>query len=502
GKRGEGKRQRPAFWLLAGLFAGLSFYTYLPARLLPLILLPMAVVALWRDRGRVRANLRGIGLGVLAALIVAAPLGIYFVENPVSFTTRIGQVSVIGREDDGIFANLEPVAGMFAWTGDHNPRANIPFRPALDLLLAPFFAVGMALALWRFWRIGRVWLLVGLVTMLLPTVLSEFAPNYQRAIGALPFVVLLTVLGVEGAVQQVTRISARGRPLSMAVGSLLLAASIVLTWQAYFVTWAQSPDLYAAWDVGFTRLAQQIVDNDRGVRVYVSPRGQDHPTLGYLLEQYDDTPMPEGFDGRICMRVATGVDARYYFLNNEDPRGRDVVDSYYPSAETAPVIWDTNGVPWADTFFQAADGDVVFPEMIAQRAELGDGISLLGYFLYPDQGIRGGDRLYTRLFWQVTAPPLRNYTAFSHLIQMDAGGASTQLAGQDRPPGEGTCPTQDWLPGEVVVDELQFVVPDPLPEGEIYLEIGFYTPEDGLRLDIADNAEDRIIIGPLVIARD
>ncbi len=460
----------------------------------------MAVIALWTDRERVMANLRGIGVGALVALIVALPLGIYFVQNPVSFTTRIGQVSVVGRDGGGIFANIEPVVGMFGWTGDHNPRANLPFRPALDLLLAPFFAVGLALALRRFWRLAHLWLLAGLAVMLLPTLLSEFAPNYQRAIGALPFVVILITLGVEGVVQLVTRLLPSARFIAIALGSLVIAASILVTWRAYFVTWAQSPDLYAAWDVGFTRLAEQIVENDRGLRIYVSPRGQDHPTLGYLLEQFPDTPMPEGFDGRICLRVATDRAARYYFLDNEDSRGKALVDSYYPEAEASPAIWDSNGAAWADIVRQPEDGAVIFPEMIEQRAELGDGIALLGYFLYPDQTINAGDRLYTRLFWQVTAQPDHAYTAFSHLIQIDANGIATQIAGQDRPPGEGTCPTSDWLPGEVVVDELQFVVPDSLPANEnYYLEIGFYTPEDGRRLDIPNNAEDRLLIGPLTI---
>ena len=279
----------------------------------------------------------------------------------------------------------------------------------------------------------------------------------------------------------------------------MIAASIFLTWQAYFVTWAQLPDLFPAWDVGFTRLAEEIVENDRGVRVYVSPRGQDHPTLGYLLEQYPDTPMPQGFDGRICMRVATDVPARYYFLNNEDQRGKAVVDSYYPAADASPIIWDATGAAWADTLFQPADGGVVFPEMIEQRAELSDGIALLGYFLFPDQGFNAGDRLYTRLFWRVTASPAGNYTAFSHLIHIDENGASTQLAGQDRPPGEGTCPTHDWLPGEVVVDELQFAVPDPLPEGgNLYLEIGFYDA-NGVRLDVPGSENDVVLIGPMEV---
>lgn len=488
------------WWMLAGLFAGLSFYTYLPARLLPLILAPMAAIALGRHRSQLMAHGRGIVLGGLVALIVAAPLGIYFIQNPVSFTTRVGQVSVIGHEEGGVLANLAPVAAMFAWTGDHNPRSNLPFRPALDLLMAPFFFAGLAVALWRFWQLARVWLLAGLFVMLLPTLLSEFAPNFQRAIGALPFVAILIVLGMEGIVRLGERIAGGGRRLYLALGSTLIALSIVLTWRAYFVTWAGSPDLFPAWDVGFTRIAAALAENDAAGRVYISPRGQAHPTIAYLLENHPDVAIPDGFDGRICMRVATDGPAQYYFLDNEDSRSKALLDSYYPEATTGTVVWDTLGQPWADKLVQPAGGAVRFPELVDHTASLSDGIDLLGYWYYPADGFRAGEPLYTRFYWQVNARPRQNYTAFSHLLHIDGSGAVTQIAGSDRPPGEGTCPTGNWLPGEVVVDELQFVIPaefSPAAGGAYYLEIGFYTPEDGRRLDVPGNSDDRILIGPI-----
>jgi 4-amino-4-deoxy-L-arabinose transferase-like glycosyltransferase len=484
----------PFSWLLAGIFAGLSFYTYLPARLLPLVMLPMAGIAIWQHRPQVMARGRGILLGALAALIVAAPLGIYFVQNPLSFTTRVGQVSVLGREEGGILDNVEPVVGMFAWTGDHNPRSNIPFRPALDPLLVPFFAIGLGMALWRFWRLAQIWLLAGLAIMLLPTLLSEFAPNYQRAIGALPFIVILITLGMEGAVRLGCRMFESGRPLYLALGSALILASIALTWRAYFVTWAGLPDLFPAWDVGFTRLAEQIVEEDQGVRVYVSPRGSEHPTVAYLLAQNPETPIPQGFDGRICMRVVTDAPARYYFLSNEDARSKALIDSYYPDAAARPVIWDTHGAPWAEKLDQPAGGAVTFPEMIAYPAQLSDGIDLLGYWIYPEDGPRAGERLYTRFYWRVSAPPGLDYTAFAHLIYVDENGTTTQLAGADRPPGEGSCPTSDWLPGEVVIDELQFELPTPLPDSDLFLAVGFYNPESGQRLSVPGSGEDAILI--------
>jgi hypothetical protein len=47
---------------------------------------------------------------------------------------------------------------------------------------------------------------------------------------------------------------------------------------------------------------------------------------------------------------------------------------------------------------------------------------------------------------------------------------------------------------------LQFVIPaefSATTTGAYYLEVGFYTPENGQRLDVLDSREDRVLIGPL-----
>lgn len=494
------------WWALTGLFAGLSFYTYLPARLLPLVLLPLVIAAFWQERARLLDHLPGLAVGLVVALIVAAPIGIYFVQNPVSFTTRVDQVTIIGREGrdgaQGLGANIAAVAGMFAGTGDANPRSNVPGRAALDWLLAPFFFLGLLLALGRFWRLAHLWLLAGLGVMLLPTLLSEFAPNFQRAIGAIPFVVLLVALGLDGLVRLATRLWSRGRLVYLAAGWLLVAASFGLTWRAYFVEWANLPDLFPAWDVGFTRVAEQLAAADDGVRTYMTPRGREHPTLGYLLEEHPGTPLPQGFDGRICVRVATDLPARYFILDKEDFRTESLLTAIYPQATVTTSVVETAGTVWARRLEQPAGGAVVFPEMQPQAVPLSDGIDLLGHQLFPPAGMAAGGIFYTRLYWQVSAPPTADYTAFAHLLRRNDAGDLELVAGADRPPGDGSCPTTEWLAGEVVIDELQFVLPSDIHDTAnraYYLEMGFYLPTDGRRLDIPDNAEDRILIGPLTL---
>ncbi|MBI3959301.1 MAG: hypothetical protein HY328_10875 [Chloroflexi bacterium] len=489
------------FWALTGLCAGLSFYTYLPARLLPLILLPLAVAAFWQERERLLAHLPGLAVGLVVAVLVAAPIGLYFLENPVSFVTRVEQVTIIGREErdgaQGLGANLGAVAGMFTGTGDSNPRSNVPGRPALDWLLAPFFGLGLLLAVGRFWRLAQMWLLAGLVVMLLPTLLSEFAPNFQRAIGAIPFVALLVGLGMDGLVRLAARLWSRGRLVYLAAIWLALSGSTGLTWRAYFVEWAGLPDLFPAWDVGFTRVAEQMAAADDGVRTYISPRGREHPTLAYLLEEHPGAPLPQGFDGRICVRVATDVPARYYILVKEDFRAESLLTAIYPNSSVTTPVVETNGSSWARRLEQPAGSAVVFPEMQPQPTPLGDGIDLLGHQLFLPAGMPAGATFYTRLYWQVSAPPSADYTAFAHLLRRNENGDLVWLAGADRPPGEGSCPTSEWLPGEVVIDELQFALPADLPAGDLFVAVGFYTAENQQRLAVPGSADNQVLIGPV-----
>ena len=91
-----------------------------------------------QERPRLQQHLPGMLCCMAAALLVAAPLGIYFLQNPLAFSTRIGQVTTgIGREE--VFVNLGDVLRMFLLSGDHNPTRNLPFRPVLGPFLAlPF----------------------------------------------------------------------------------------------------------------------------------------------------------------------------------------------------------------------------------------------------------------------------------------------------------------------------------------------------------------------------
>jgi len=96
--------------------------------------------------------------------------------------------------------------------------------------------------------------------------------------------------------------------------------------------------------------------------------------------------------------------------------------------------------------------------------------------------------------------PQKQYTGFVHLLQSDGLGGFVMIAGSDGEPGQGACSTDDWLPNEIIVDEKELILPADFASTEddtYYIETGFYTLEDGQRLNVPGDSNNRILIGPL-----
>ncbi|MFO7539719.1 MAG: hypothetical protein R6X32_16900, partial [Chloroflexota bacterium] len=153
GKEGKGKGQRKEkkriVWaVIAGLFLGLTFYTYIPARVMWLVL-PLTAVYAWLINpdayGVVRREnpLRNTQYAIrspllyllLTMLLVAAPLLSYLYLNP-SVEERVSELSLpLVQAAEG---NIEPLLNnavaslqLFTVSGDTAWRYNIPGRPFL-----------------------------------------------------------------------------------------------------------------------------------------------------------------------------------------------------------------------------------------------------------------------------------------------------------------------------------------------------------------------------------
>ena len=477
--------------LLAGLFYGLTFYTYTAARFTPVAL---AVYAALLARRRRSLTVRAAPLlaAVAAALLTLLPLAVYTVLHPQEVLGRPGQVFVwnaaISHGDPwGLLAhNLLATLGMFFWRGDRIWRHNVPWRPVFDPLLGLMFLLGLLVALRRARRSpAALLLIVWTAVMSLPTVLAEDAPHFLRAVGLLPLIALLPALGLDWLWTRLARPRPWLAPL-VAVG--VLGGGLVSTAWAYFGDYARAPQTAYWFEEGAVGLAGSVNrflgagwDGERmlhapaaGRRVYLE-RG--------LWEQWPQVRFLVGPSAAVTLLPAAppsdlgaGVAVFVWPYGDYAPALTLLPHPAEVSVEEGPLSQgDRDPRPYT-TFlaFYArppTEGTVV--------ARFGAGVELLG----TEVTAADGGRVRVRLIWRATAPVDEDYTVFLHYLR-----DGERIAQGDSRAAGGHYPTTAWRPGDVVCDDHFLVgIGEPQP-GRDRLRFGLWRPESGARLPILDEA--------------
>jgi hypothetical protein len=114
--------------------------------------------------------------------------------------------------------------------------------------------------------------------------------------------------------------------------------------------------------------------------------------------------------------------------------------------------------------------------------------ALIGYTIEP-RALPPGGRTWVTLYWRAVDPPQdEDFKVFLHVME----GWERQWAGSDGNPVEPNGFTRYWVAGQVYEDRRKLRLPDDIPAGEYTLELGWFSDEDGERLNIL--AEDGHII--------
>lgn len=288
-----GWRQK-RWWVfaLAGLCTGLLPYTYLAARVTPLLFVAFGLTFFAQMKkdsfNRARTNedsahsrfsfsiapflfeplirrlpLTGIFLGV--AGLVAAPILVYFVLHPGDFIYRSDQVWIlspgrgVGDQLYALLLNTWEHLLAFGFHGDANWHYNFPGRPMLNPLEASFFWFGAGISAWN-WKRQPAYRLLLLWTgiLLLPAVLADYSPHFLRMIGAAPAVYLLVGVGIWEAIrllytsssrlQQLRKQTPLDREISVpvfvgAVALCLILFQGIVTYRTVYQEWANAPEI-------------------------------------------------------------------------------------------------------------------------------------------------------------------------------------------------------------------------------------------------------------------
>jgi hypothetical protein len=135
------------------------------------------------------------------------------------------------------------------------------------------------------------------------------------------------------------------------------------------------------------------------------------------------------------------------------------------------------------------------PLLRETQAAFGSDLALAGWSL---EGLTGtalepGTPLTVTVVWQAQQAPAADYTAFAHLVDEAGQG----WAGDDHQPYDGLYPTSAWGAGEMVRDRFSLTLPAAAPPGLYRLEIGWYDPASGERLDVGSDSSLRLAVLPV-----
>ena len=497
------------WFVLAGLALGGSLYTYKAGYFVPLVAILFVAYAAAVERGFVRRHGRGLLMAAFVAVLVAAPIVLYFASHPANLLQRPASVALVGGERapdspaQAIAGNLPRVLGMFFWQGDANPRSNLPGRPALDPFLALLFLVGLGRALLGFrrpaWALPLIWLGV----MALPTLITEHAPHFGRAIGTTPAMALLCSLGMWVLSFEIWNsrvLQSRIRRARPAVAVLLAAALLVSgvsTARAYFDRWGSSPDLFYAYDVGLTQVARYANALPAGEEVYLTPTACHHFTLQFLLRR----PCAS-FDGRAGLVLPPpGREATVVILLREDGVTLPALEQLRPDGQVTWTLADGYGRPYAAAYHLPASEQPAPAPVHAVDVTFGGAARLLGYAT-DGMVVAPGETITLTLFWQTLAPLAEDYTVFTHLLGANDG----VMTGHDSQPDGGHYPTSAWRPGETILDVHGLPVPADAAPGDYQLKVGLYLLATLARLHGSDGTGqplpgDAALLGTIEVRR-
>lgn len=354
------RRQRRNDFILSGIFVGLGLHGYSPGRFVPiLVVIVVSLYLLHRSsEGWRKQTVIALGLLALTALVVFLPLMRYWIENPDMFSYRaLTRMTSIEHPIPGpvwqVFAeNFWRASTMFFWDNGEIWVHSVPHRPALDVVSAVFYFIGVVLLVIRYIRkriFEDLFLLIAIPVLMMPSILSlafpAENPSLNRTGAALIPVFIVVGLGID-ALWQYLEDKIR-QPWSGAVGFCVVAVLFLLSA-------SQNYDLvFRQYDIQFRQGAWNTSELGKVIRLFADTIGDEDSAWV--------VPYPYWVDTRL-VGINAGFPRRDYALWREqivettpDPRAKLFLFKE-EDVETMQVLRDTYPQGMLSLYDSALDG--------------------------------------------------------------------------------------------------------------------------------------------------
>jgi 4-amino-4-deoxy-L-arabinose transferase-like glycosyltransferase len=496
--------------VVAGLFTGLSLYTYTASRVFPFVLVLWLLLdmvsggRLLRDSGR-----RLVLVGLVAGLVLL-PLGVFALRHPEIFNQRVNALNfelnqVLAGNLTPVWRSARALLGMFTQAGDREWRYNPSGRPVFDKVTGALFYLGVIVSLFRVRRPAYQLLLIWLPVMLIPDILSIGTPSFWRTVGALTPIYLMPAIGADSLWERVEhwarRFDRRGLvtglvlPVVVVVGLAFVGAD---TWRDYFGEWARSPQVLHTYEADLAAAARYLNDYtpaDTAVWVSSEYPGDLSRWLWKLQSTYagpvrwfdgnQATVWPSGWAGQDVLLLFTGSSppnpdavaalSGYLIFQESDAAGRPHLWVYRIPGEPLSEM------PWRPS--HTVGGRFAYNREI------------LGYDA-PAQ-VQRQTEVPVVVYWRV--PPGVEYDAsdLPHsfvCLQDQAAGRCLEEVSHYM-----AYPLWDWTVGDVVAERYMVPVPAYLLPQTTYFTVGMYDSVGEISFADEQHAGAPLLAGPVEV---
>ena len=536
-----GRRRRCL--VLAGGLLGLSLYTYLAARLLPLIFLSFVLIRLIENRSHFMRRLTDAAIFYGTSLVVSLPLLICFWRNPQAVSSRTDAISILSSNDPLLAMKNNLVNWLIIQFGS---GLWLERWPALAFLSSLGLLVGLAFFLKHIRRplsqFLLLWWLGGWVPMLLSQHRWDRQTTILRGIVAWPVVFLISAVGLVSLTAWIVRWWQAHKPTSttslrtvrvvwLALPMLLLLTNGASASRIYFSNFASTQSVATRARIqGVVEYLEQ--QDGEGTLVSNSLLTHHNVMIRFLLQSsypnftaLDPVAMCTQLTGMIDRSIGIQIalpgdpgshtafslleassehnDGTIYLLPQLTQAQIGLAANHLHFAEPMAILDDPTGEAPIRILRLTPDVvDVLCQPRLIQpvQVDFGEQLRLTGYLVDPPTA-KPGQPFTLSMQWLALQPMNNDYDIFIHVFGID-GDRIGQFNG---PLGSMLSFTNHWWPVDVsMLGYHRFWVPVTAADGAYLFKLELFHRNSQERLPVTagwgvDTMDDGVILGKLLV---
>ena len=484
-------RSKRGDFIIAGVWLGVSAYTYSATRMLPFILIIFAIYLAVFNHAQFKRQGFNLGLALLIGIVIALPMAIHIATVPAA-ERRLGEVEgpldALQRGEVTPLINSTLVtASMFIAKGDPEWLYNIPDRPIFDIVTGAIFYVGVFLCLRKFRQLPYAFVLIWLLIGLAPSMLTWPAASNSHGILAQSPAFLIAAVAMDAIAMKAQSLTqARVMYGSIIAGVLLIHSATSI--DDYFNRWATDNTVRVEHQAGITATARYFGQHPSPAALVFSSGDVMHWNPWSVTAFRMIAPMgyrnARWFDARSSFIFPQGqTDLTLINAALDDapaPLDARLIEDLFPVVEPSPLATDyfsaTHLVSSVNTrLMTLTQAAVSWPvgTPINRSAVLPiafeDRIELIGYDVRRSI-VQPGKNIRLTTYWRAKNIRLEPTSFFVH-VSDEHGHIAAQWDGYNFAP-------QYVQAGDIIVQVHFIPISLDFAEGTYQLELGLYWPTE------------------------